>query len=233
MPNPEKRWDSAFSTTPPLPPKDLSASTASEESSSSIGISITGTESRTHFTRANDVLYFSIHQSPLFPGTGSAGETGTGPGEGFTINVPLRPGKGDGDYLHVIRAVLAPVAAQFRPEFILVSAGYDIADGDPLGGMRVTPSGFGRLTKELMILAEASAQNRMVFFLEGGYDQNALGKGILETLRTLAGRSPHGIPDPGLSPGLRQELAPALAAARENMAAGRLMKSVPFRGQTS
>jgi acetoin utilization deacetylase AcuC-like enzyme len=164
------------------------------------------------FSARNDVLYFSIHQAPLFPGTGLAGETGTGPGEGFTINVPLRPGKGDGDYLHIIRTILAPVASRFRPEFILVSAGYDVAAGDPLGGMRVTRPGFGRLTAELMTLAEASAQNRMVFFLEGGYDKGALGEGLLETLRTLAGKSPSEIADPSLSPGLGEDLAPVLAS---------------------
>jgi acetoin utilization deacetylase AcuC-like enzyme len=175
-----------------------------------------GNGTQSAFYARNDVLFFSIHQTPLFPGSGSAQETGTGPGEGFTINVPLRTGKGDEDYLHIFRKILAPPAGAFRPDFILVSAGFDIAAADPLAGMNVSRRGFGWLTAELMRLAEVSAQNRMVFFLEGGYDLAALTEGVKEVLMTLSGHPAPEHPEPTPSEALEGELAAVLAAAGRN-----------------
>ena len=129
------------------------------------------------FYERRDVMYFSTHQAPLYPGTGAARFFGHGEGYGYNLNVPLLAGKGDADFLHVFERILAPVAAQFEPDFILSSAGFDIAAGDPLGGMEVTPAGFGRMTASLMAMAERTASGRLALVLEGGYDLVALRAG--------------------------------------------------------
>jgi acetoin utilization deacetylase AcuC-like enzyme len=139
------------------------------------------------FYERRDVMYFSTHQSPLYPGTGAARFFGHGEGHGYNLNVPLLPGKTGADYLHIFEGILAPVAAQFEPEFIIVSAGFDIAAGDPLGGMAVTAEGFRRLTGSLMDLAERTASGRLALVLEGGYDLPALRDGVRKVLTTLAG----------------------------------------------
>ena len=141
------------------------------------------------FYERSDVLYFSVHQSPLYPGTGAARFFGHGEGHGYNLNIPLLSGKGDADYLTIFEKILAPVAAQFGPELILVSAGFDIAAGDPLGGMAVTPAGFGRLTASLMAMAEPTAKGRLALVLEGGYDLPALREGVREVLKALAAKS--------------------------------------------
>ena len=140
------------------------------------------------FYARHDVMYFSTHQVPLYPGTGAARDFGAGDGLGFNLNVPLLAGKGDADYLHIFEKILGPVAAQFEPELILVSAGFDIAAGDPLGGMAVTPAGFGLLTASLMAMAERTAADRLALVLEGGYDLLALRDSVREVLKTLAKR---------------------------------------------
>jgi acetoin utilization deacetylase AcuC-like enzyme len=143
-----------------------------------------GTE-RAFYAR-RDVMYFSTHQSPLYPGTGAVRFFGHGEGAGYNLNVPLLAGKGDADYLHIFENVLAPIAARFEPEFILASAGFDIAAGDPLGGMAVTPAGFGRLTGSLRAMAERTAAGRLALVLEGGYDLVSLREGVREVLAALA-----------------------------------------------
>ena len=141
------------------------------------------------FYERRDVMYFSTHQSPLYPGTGAVRFFGHGDGHGYNLDIPLLAGKTDADYLHIFEKVLAPVAAQFEPEFIIVSAGFDIAAGDPLGGMEVTAGGFGRLTRSLMAMAERTAAGRLALVLEGGYDLPALRDGVRETLSPRQGRS--------------------------------------------
>jgi acetoin utilization deacetylase AcuC-like enzyme len=140
------------------------------------------------FYERRDVMYFSTHQSPLYPGTGAVRFFGHGDGHGYNLDIPLLAGKTDADYVHIFEKVLAPVAAQFEPEFIIVSAGFDIAAGDPLGGMEVTAGGFGRLTRSLMAMAERTAAGRLALVLEGGYDLPALRDGVRETLRALGKR---------------------------------------------
>ncbi len=117
-----------------------------------------------------DILYFSTHQYPYYPGTGVLGETGKGKGLGYTINVPLRPGAGDGEYLSIFRKILKPVALQFKPDIVLVSAGFDIYNQDPLGAMEVTPRGFACLTRVLLDIADACCGGKLVMVLEGGYN---------------------------------------------------------------
>jgi histone deacetylase 6 len=126
----------------------------------------------------------------------------------------LLSGKGDSDYLTVFEKILAPVAAQFGPEFVLVSAGFDIAAGDPLGGMAVTPAGFGRLTASLMAMAEPTAQGRLALVLEGGYDLPALREGVREVIRALGSKRDSPLSGSPLSPSLRVELEEPLRIFR-------------------
>jgi acetoin utilization deacetylase AcuC-like enzyme len=126
------------------------------------------------FWERSDVLYMSLHQHPYFPGTGAVAEVGSGEGRGFTVNVPLLAGRGDRDYLAVFRELFLPIARQFRPELVLVSAGFDPYYLDPLGGMKVTAEGFGRMAKLLLELADETAKGRIVFVLEGGYHLEGL-----------------------------------------------------------
>ncbi|SPD74777.1 Histone deacetylase family protein [uncultured Desulfobacterium sp.] len=135
------------------------------------------------------VLYFSTHQYPYYPGTGAFDEAGLGRGEGFTVNVPLRTGCGDTEFVGIFEKILRPIALEFKPELILVSAGFDIHEDDPLGGMRVTPKGFAGLTASIMDIAEQCCGGKVVITLEGGYDLNGLRSSVKEVLRQLAGLS--------------------------------------------
>ena len=136
------------------------------------------------------VLYLSTHQFPYYPGTGSLREVGVRKGEGYTINIPFRMGMGDLDYLVTFEQVFRPIALAFRPEIILVSAGFDIYAGDPLGGMRVTDQGFGLLAASLRRMAEEICGGRMVLTLEGGYSLEGLAGGVREVLNVLGGSIP-------------------------------------------
>ncbi len=120
------------------------------------------------------VLFVSSHQYPFYPGTGAADETGRGAGTGYTVNLPMEVGATDADFDLVYRDVVVPVLQQFAPELILVSAGFDAHEFDPLGGMRMTTAGYGRLTARLLAAADELCQGRIVFVTEGGYDTSAL-----------------------------------------------------------
>ncbi len=133
------------------------------------------------------VLFFSVHQSPLFPGTGFFTEVGRGPGEGFTINIPLGRGYGDAEYAALFELVLRPAALAFDPSLILVSAGFDTHVDDPVGAMRMTPAGFAALTRSLMMVADAVCGGRLVLVLEGGYNREALADSVMAVIGTLAG----------------------------------------------
>jgi acetoin utilization deacetylase AcuC-like enzyme len=133
------------------------------------------------------ILYFSTHQYPYYPGTGALGEVGTGKGTGYTVNVPLSVGFGDGEYAGIYQKILKPIALEFRPDLVLVSAGFDIYFGDPLGGMSVTPSGFAGLTRIILEIAEECCKGRAVLTLEGGYDLDGLKSSVHHVLKELAG----------------------------------------------
>jgi acetoin utilization deacetylase AcuC-like enzyme len=135
------------------------------------------------------ILYFSAHQYPYYPGTGAFNETGQGEGEGLTINIPLPVGCGDGDYLGIFEKILRPVALQFKPQMLLVSAGFDIYEGDPLGGMQVTPGGFAGLTRSIMDMAEICCEGKVVITLEGGYHVEGQRDSVKEVLKELSGIS--------------------------------------------
>ncbi len=132
------------------------------------------------------VLYFSTHRYGFFyPGTGGAREIGKGKGEGFTVNVPLSTGGNDSDYGNIFEKFLKPIALEYKPELVLVSAGFDIHYDDPLGGMEVTENGFARMTQILMEIADATAQGRLAITLEGGYDVNGQSRSVKAVLKEL------------------------------------------------
>jgi acetoin utilization deacetylase AcuC-like enzyme len=133
------------------------------------------------------VLFISSHQYPYYPGTGAAGDVGTGAGEGFTINLPMAAGATDADFERVYAKVAIPAVTRFRPELILISAGFDAHMDDPLAGMRLTGPFFGRLTAAIVKVAEECCQGRVVAITEGGYDLAALAESLRATIRALEG----------------------------------------------
>ncbi len=135
------------------------------------------------------VLFFSSHQHPHYPGTGVYTETGIGPGEGYTVNLPLSRGHGDREFAALYWRLLQPLALEFDPDLILVSAGFDIHARDPLGRMHVTPTGFAALTRLLMDIAQRCCGGRLVLVLEGGYCHEALQESIRAVLAELSDQS--------------------------------------------
>ena len=131
------------------------------------------------------VLFLSTHQFPFYPGTGAINEIGTGAGEGYTINVPLPAGCADREYLQVFQDVVVAAAEKFHPEWILVSAGFDPHQRDPLGGMEVTELGFAGMARTVIDLARKFAAGRIAFLLEGGYDLAGLRSSAAAVLAEL------------------------------------------------
>lgn len=167
-----------------------------------------GTQNAFYFR--NDVLFFSTHQFPYYPGSGDWDEVGKEAGEGFTVNVPMSPGKTDEEYLFVYRNILGPIAAAYKPEFILVSAGFDIYAGDPLGGMLVSTEGFGALAAELLAMAGKLAQGRILFTLEGGYSLEGLADGVQEVLTQLAAQKAPPAIKADISIATQKEISPVI-----------------------
>jgi acetoin utilization deacetylase AcuC-like enzyme len=139
------------------------------------------------FYDTDRVLYLSTHLYPCFPGSGALRETGRGPGTGYTVNIPLSGGQNDLSYAAIFNEIVGPVARQYQPELILVSAGYDICVGDPLGAMAVTPAGFAYMTRVVKNLAVELCGGRLLLTLEGGYNLPGLREGVLATLGELTG----------------------------------------------
>lgn len=133
------------------------------------------------------VLYFSTHQYPYYPGSGHWQETGRGAGLGYTVNVPLPAGVGDTGYQRIFEEILIPVARRYKPQLILVSAGYDAHWMDPLGMMLLSVSGYGNLMRVLVALAEELCAGRLVLTLEGGYNLEALALSVAATFSVLLG----------------------------------------------
>ncbi|HTQ81620.1 MAG TPA: histone deacetylase [Thermoanaerobaculia bacterium] len=139
------------------------------------------------FEERADIFYASTHQFPFYPGTGAASETGVGPGAGATLNVPLPAGSGDARYAAAFEERILPALARFSPEILLVSAGFDAWQHDPLGGMAVTEAGFARWGEQLRALAGEVCGGRLLAVLEGGYDLAALPRLVEVHLLGLAG----------------------------------------------
>jgi acetoin utilization deacetylase AcuC-like enzyme len=136
------------------------------------------------------VLFSSIHQWPLYPGTGAADDNGRGAGEGTTLNLPVPAGTGDDAYVSLVEHVVAPIAREFRPELVLVSAGYDAHRDDPLAGCRVTEAGFAAMTGTLRRLCAELGDVPLGMTLEGGYDLGALARSTAATLEVLGADPP-------------------------------------------
>jgi acetoin utilization deacetylase AcuC-like enzyme len=139
------------------------------------------------FYDTSQVLYFSTHQYPYYPGSGHWSEIGEGDGQGYTVNVPLPAGVGDEGYERVFDEILYPLAERYRPEIILVSVGYDAHWADPLGMMSLSTTGYAHLTRTLNEMAEELCDGRLAFTLEGGYDLRATSCSIAATLQALIG----------------------------------------------
>lgn len=134
------------------------------------------------FEEDNSVFYFSTHQYPHYPGTGSDLERGKGAGQGFTYNVPMRQGSGDKDYFHAYQDILPGLITRFDPDIVLVSAGYDLHAGDPLAGIRVTDEGIKNIVRAIVTSKKGIP---VIFCLEGGYNLSSLSTSVLITVYEL------------------------------------------------
>jgi len=132
------------------------------------------------------VLFMSTHQYPLYPGTGAAGDIGTGEGLGYTINMPIEAGATDGDYLEIVDALITPVLGEYQPDVLIVSAGFDAHEDDPLAQMRLTTAGYRAIAMRLRDAARA-AKCPIVFVTEGGYALGALAASLDAVVDVLYG----------------------------------------------
>jgi len=131
------------------------------------------------------ILFFSTHQYPHYPGTGRATERGKGAGEGFTINIPMEAGEGDDEYHAIFLKALVPAADDFKPDFVLISAGFDAHKDDPLASMGLTEAGYADLTNIVAGIAKHHAQGRILSSLEGGYNLTALAASVDSHIKAL------------------------------------------------
>lgn len=166
-----------------------------------------------------DVLYSSIHQMPLYPGTGAASDVGTGAGEGYTVNLPVPAGTGDDAYRSLVEHVVARLVREYQPQLLLVSAGFDAHAADPLASCRVTEAGFVGMTASLR-RACTELEIPLGFVLEGGYAVDALAESVAALAPVLASDQEPADDDVPLHP-LAEQAArrlephwPAVAAAR-------------------
>jgi acetoin utilization deacetylase AcuC-like enzyme len=135
------------------------------------------------------VLYVSTHQWPFYPGTGPVDDVGVGAGRGFTVNVPMERGATDADYGLVFDEIVIPVTSRFNPALVIISAGFDAHEADPIGAMRMSAGGFARLTSRLCAVADRCASGRTVLVTEGGYDLEAFAASLAASLAALDGRA--------------------------------------------
>src|SRR3954470_1971341 len=136
------------------------------------------------FHASDEVLFVSIHESPLYPGTGPAGDIGSGAGEGYTVNLPVAAGSGDEVFVSLVAHVVAPLARAFAPDVVLISAGYDAHAEDPLAGCRVTDGGYAAMAAWMRAIA-GEAEAPFAACLEGGYALGAVSRGAAETMTAL------------------------------------------------
>jgi acetoin utilization deacetylase AcuC-like enzyme len=126
------------------------------------------------FYKVPEMLYISTHQFPFYPGTGDFDEVGIGDGKGYTLNFPLPEGTGDSIFAPIYSKIISAVLGQFEPQLILVSAGFDGHYKDPLGGLALTPAGYGSAAASLILAAERWCGGKICFILEGGYSSQGL-----------------------------------------------------------
>ncbi len=137
------------------------------------------------FWKDSSVFYFSTHQYPYYPGTGSASERGAGKGEGFTLNIPLAAGTSARDHRQAFTDALQEIERKFPPDLIIISAGFDSRRGDPLGGLMLEDSDFAEMTKEVLRIAEKHSRGRVAGLLEGGYNLDLLGGSVKSHVSAL------------------------------------------------
>ncbi len=136
------------------------------------------------FWETREVLFVSIHQSPLYPGTGAAADAGGGSGLGFTVNLPVPPGSGDAEFRSLVDHVVVPLLQEFEPQLVLISAGYDAHRDDPLAGCEVTDSGYAAMAASVAA-ACAGIGAPVGCVLEGGYELGALARSVAATMEAL------------------------------------------------
>jgi len=134
-----------------------------------------------------NILFISSHQYPFYPGTGSSREIGTDAAEGTIVNIPLQAGIGDEGFKIVYEKVIIPSLKRFKPDIILVSAGYDAHWDDPLANLNLSLNGFNQISRELIKCAEEICSGKIIFFLEGGYNLDVLSNGVANSIRRLLG----------------------------------------------
>ena len=167
------------------------------------------------FYESPQVLFFSTHQYPYYPGSGSVGEIGAGAGRGATVNVPLPAGVGDTGFRRVYAEILTPLAERFQPELILISAGSDAHWDDPLAGLRLSLSGFRELAQTVLALADQLCYGRVIAVLEGGYNLTVLSHAVADLCSALLGEVAPG-PDPlGPSPWSERGVEDVMRAVRQ------------------
>jgi acetoin utilization deacetylase AcuC-like enzyme len=137
-----------------------------------------------------ETMYVSTHQAPYYPGSGGMSDIGVGPAKGIKVNVPLPPGCGDAEYIQIYDEIVVPLVRRFKPELVLVSAGYDAHKGDPLANMRLTAAGYAAIVERISVLAREFCGGKAVFCLEGGYNLEARARSIAVTFRVLLRESP-------------------------------------------
>ncbi len=131
------------------------------------------------------VFYFSVHRSPFYPRTGAAEDVGVGQGRGTKLNVPMHAGATDAEYIEAFKEKLVPAARTFRPDIVMISAGFDAHADDPLGGMKLTADGYAQLTRIVKGIAIEHCGGRLVSVLEGGYNLTALAASVEAHIRAL------------------------------------------------
>ena len=138
------------------------------------------------FYKDSSVYYSSIHQYPFYPGTGSVDETGTGDGLGSNLNLPMRAYSCDVDYINAIEYKLIPVIQKFNPDLIIISAGFDAHENDPLAQINLSTECYGKMTQKLVEIANDVCNGRILSMLEGGYDYSALADSVQLHVETLS-----------------------------------------------
>ena len=139
------------------------------------------------FYQTDDVLYFSMHQFPLYPGSGNSSEIGHGSGEGYSVNVPLKKGMGDQEFLQAINQLVQPIAFAYEPQMILVSCGFDLYHKDRLAELKGTSEGYAMITHLLCRIADQVCDGRIVFIMEGGYHLQGIRDCGLQVMKELCG----------------------------------------------
>lgn len=143
------------------------------------------------------VFYMSLHQYPHYPGTGARSETGRGAGRGATLNCPMSAGSGDDDYREAFIDYVLPAANAFKPDAVLLSAGFDAHAADPLGSINLSTGFYRWMTERMLEVADSHCEGRLVSLLEGGYDLNALAACVSTHLATLSGHQAASAPASG------------------------------------